>query len=46
MEEFNLNYSDKNIPIPSQQDYEIHLTSKTEKFIKRIRWNGLEISGT
>ena len=42
MEEFNMNYSDKNIPIPSQQDYKLHLISKTEKFIKRIRWKALE----
>ena len=45
MEEFNMNYSDKNIPIPSQQDYKIHLISKTEKFIKRIRWEALEFLG-
>ena len=42
MEEFNMNYSDKNIPIPSQQDYKIQLISKAEKFIKRIRWKALE----
>ena len=45
MEEFNMNYSDKNIPIPSQQDYKLHLISKTEKFIKRIRWKALEFLG-
>ena len=45
MEKFNMNYSDKNIPIPSRQDYKIHLISKTEKFIKRIRWKPLEFLG-
>ena len=29
-----MNYSDKNIPIPSKEDYKIQLISKTEKFIK------------
>ena len=45
MEKFDMDYSDKNIPIPSRQDYKIHLLSKTEKFIKRIRWKALEFSG-
>ena len=45
MEKINMDYSDKNIPIPSQQDYKIHLISKTEKFIKRIRWKALEFLG-
>ena len=40
-----MDYSDKNIPIPSRQDYKIHLLSKTEKFIKRIRWKALEFLG-
>ena len=40
-----MSYSDKNIPIPSRQDYKIHLLSKTEKFIKRIRWKALEFLG-
>ena len=37
--------TDKNIPIPSQEDYKIHLISKTENFIKRIRWKALEFLG-
>ena len=45
MEKFNMDYSDKNIPIQSRQDYKIHLISKTEKFIKRIRWKALEFLG-
>ena len=41
MEKSNMDYSDKNIPIPSRQDYEIQLLSKTENFIIRIRWKVL-----
>ena len=40
-----MNYSDKNIPIPSKQTYKIHLISKTEKFIKNIRWKALQFLG-
>ena len=40
-----MNYSDKNIPIPSNQDYKIQLISKTEKFIKRMRWKALQFLG-
>ena len=42
MEEFNMNYSYKNIPVPSQEDYKIHLISKTERFLKEfdgMLWN-------
>ena len=45
MEKFNMDYSDKNTPIPSRQDYEIQLLSKTENFIIRIRWKALEFLG-
>ena len=45
MEKFNVNYSDKNIPIPPKQTYKIHLISKTEKFIKNIRWKALQFLG-
>ena len=45
IKKFNMDYSDKNIPIPSWQDYKIQLLSKTEKFIIRIRWKALEFSG-
>ena len=34
----NINYSLKNIPIPSSFDYLKCLVSKTEDFIKRLRW--------
>ena len=45
MERFNMNYSIKNIPIPSKENYKIQLISKTEKFINRIRWKTLEFLG-
>ena len=45
MERFNMIYSEKNIPIPSKEDYKIQLISKTEKFIKRMRWKALEFLG-
>ena len=37
-----MNYSEKNIPIPSKEQYKIHLISKVEKFIKRMRWKALQ----
>ena len=40
-----MDYSDKNIPIPSRQDYKIHLLSQTEKIIKSIRWEAQEFLG-
>ena len=40
-----MDYSGKNIPNPSRQDYKMHLLSKTEKFIKRIRWKAPEFLG-
>ena len=41
MEKFYLIYPEKNIPIPSNEQYKIHLISKAEKFIKRMRWKAL-----
>lgn len=38
MEKFKLNYSSKNIPIPSHSEYLKRLIEKTEDFIKRLRW--------
>ena len=41
MEKFNIDYSTRNIPIPSERE-DIQLISKVEKFIKRMRskaWN-------
>ena len=45
MEKFNMEYSKKNIPIPSQEEYKVYLISKVEKFIKRMRWKALQFLG-
>ena len=38
MEKINFEYSLKNIPIPSKQNYIKSFINKTEHFLKRIRW--------
>ena len=38
MEKFNIDYSTKNIPIPTKHEYTIQLISNVEQFIKRMRW--------
>ena len=38
MEKFTIDYSTKNIPIPSRKLYIKTLTDKVEKVIKRMRW--------
>lgn len=38
MERFTINYSTKNIPLPSKKLYLKSLTEKVEKVIKRMRW--------
>ena len=38
MEQVNFNYSIKNIPIPSQQDFRIQMIKSVEHFVKNIRW--------
>ena len=45
MEKFYMIYSEKNIPIPSKEQYKIHLTLKVEKFIKRMHWKALQFLG-
>ena len=40
-----MQYFSKNIPIPSKEDYKIHIISKTELFLKRMRWNALAFLG-
>ena len=45
MENFDTNYSSKNISVPSKHQYKIYLTSKVEKMIKRMRWKCLEFLG-
>ena len=38
MEQVNLGYSDKNIPIPSENEYKQCLIKKTQKFLKSANW--------
>ncbi len=38
MEKLNFDYSVKNIPIPSRNDYLQRLIEKTEQFLRRMRW--------
>ena len=45
MEKFEINYSKKNIPISSKNQYKLMLTSKVEKVLKRMRWKVLEFHG-
>ena len=45
MEKFNIDYSTKNIRIPSERQYVIQLILKVEKFIKRMRWEALQFLG-
>ena len=45
MERINLDYSKKNILIPSQKEYKLQLVAKTEHFIKRVRWKALQFDG-
>lgn len=45
MEKFEINYSKKNIPISSKNQYKLMLTSKVEKVLKRMRWKVLEFLG-
>ena len=38
MEQFNLGYSTKNIPIPEHREYLKSLIQKTESLLRRMRW--------
>lgn len=38
MEKINLNYSTKNIPLPSRGEYLKRFIEKTEHFLRRMRW--------
>jgi len=38
MEKFNIGYSTKNIPLPSQNDFLQRLIEKTKQFLLRMRW--------
>ena len=35
---FDLGYSKKNIPIPSQKEYKLQLIHSVEKFVRNLRW--------
>ena len=41
MEKKTYNYSTKNTPKPSEQNYKLQLAEKTKIFIKRIRWKAI-----
>jgi len=41
MEKFTLEYSMKNVPLPSKKLYFKCLTEKVETFIKQARWKAL-----
>ena len=41
MEKLQFSYSSKNIPIPSERSYKLHLMEKIELVIKRMRWKAL-----
>ena len=45
MGKFDINYSNKNIPVPSKHQHKNQLTSKVENVIKRMRWKCLEFLG-
>ena len=45
MEKLEIEYSMKNIPVPSQRHYKIQLITKAKKLIKRMRWKTLEFLG-
>ena len=45
MQTFNITSSNKNIPIPSENEYKLKLITKTENFLKRIRWKALTFLG-
>ena len=45
MERFNLDYSKKNIPIPSKHEYKVELIAKTENVVKRMRFKAHQFLG-
>ena len=45
MERLGIDYSLKNIPVPSNNEYKIQLISKVESVIKRMRWKSMEFLG-
>ena len=45
MERFNISYSKKNIPIPTEKEYKIQLVAKVVSFTKRMRQKALKFLG-
>ena len=45
MERFDINYSKKNIPLPSEKQYKLQLVSKRKSVIKRTRWKATQLLG-
>ena len=41
MEKFNLGYSVKNIPTPTERQYKLQLMDKIKAVIKRMRWKAI-----
>ena len=44
-EKIDIDYSTKNIPIPSKDEYGTQLVSEIEYVVKRMRWKALEYLG-
>ena len=45
MERFDINYSKKNIPLPSEKQDKLQLVSMVESVIKRMRWKAVQFLG-
>ena len=45
MKRFNISYSKKNIPIPTEKEYKIQLIAKVVSFTKRMRQKALKFLG-
>ena len=45
IERFDINYSKKIIPLPSEKQCELQLISKVESVIKRMRWKAMQFLG-
>ena len=45
MDAYNIDYSKKNIPIPTKEEYLLSLVSKVELLLKRMRWKAMAFLG-
>ena len=45
VERIHIDYSKKNIPLPSERQYKLQLLSKVESVTKRIRWKAMQFLG-